>query len=175
MRKNIILVIILIVAVLTTAFLFIKKDSLKNDLPVACTEEAKICPDGSAVGRSGPLCEFAKCPEVVTTSDTSKTKDVVLKVRETVKVWDLSITLEGIVGDSRCPVDVQCVWAGVLETKVKVADLSESKIMNVSSGKGSYLFGDYNISIVSVMPLNVSKNNILSSEYKITFRVSKDQ
>jgi hypothetical protein len=29
---------------------------------VACTMEAKICPDGSAVGRQGPRCEFAKCP-----------------------------------------------------------------------------------------------------------------
>jgi hypothetical protein len=29
---------------------------------VACTMEAKICPDGSAVGREGPSCEFAACP-----------------------------------------------------------------------------------------------------------------
>lgn len=29
---------------------------------VACTMDAKICPDGSAVGRSGPNCEFAACP-----------------------------------------------------------------------------------------------------------------
>ena len=29
---------------------------------VACTMEAKLCPDGSAVGRSGPKCEFAPCP-----------------------------------------------------------------------------------------------------------------
>jgi hypothetical protein len=29
----------------------------------ACTEEAKLCPDGSAVGRTGPNCEFAPCPE----------------------------------------------------------------------------------------------------------------
>lgn len=29
---------------------------------VACTEEAKVCPDGSAVGREGPNCEFAACP-----------------------------------------------------------------------------------------------------------------
>jgi len=28
----------------------------------ACTEEAKLCPDGSAVGRTGPNCEFAPCP-----------------------------------------------------------------------------------------------------------------
>ncbi|MFA5936060.1 MAG: hypothetical protein WC787_04380 [Patescibacteria group bacterium] len=30
--------------------------------PVACTMEAKICPDGSSVGRQGPNCEFAPCP-----------------------------------------------------------------------------------------------------------------
>lgn len=27
-----------------------------------CTLEAKVCPDGSTVGRQGPLCEFTKCP-----------------------------------------------------------------------------------------------------------------
>lgn len=32
-----------------------------NKNPVACTMEAKICPDGSSVGRSGPNCEFAPC------------------------------------------------------------------------------------------------------------------
>jgi hypothetical protein len=30
--------------------------------PKACTEEAKVCPDGSAVGRTGPNCEFSPCP-----------------------------------------------------------------------------------------------------------------
>lgn len=28
----------------------------------ACTQEAKVCPDGSAVGRTGENCEFAPCP-----------------------------------------------------------------------------------------------------------------
>ena len=31
--------------------------------PIACTQEAKLCPDGSYVGRTGPNCEFAPCPE----------------------------------------------------------------------------------------------------------------
>jgi hypothetical protein len=30
---------------------------------IACTEDAKICPDGSAVGRIPPGCEFAPCPD----------------------------------------------------------------------------------------------------------------
>ena len=32
--------------------------------PVACTEDARLCSDGTAVGRVGPDCEFAKCPTV---------------------------------------------------------------------------------------------------------------
>jgi len=34
--------------------------------PVACTQEAKLCPDGSYVGRVSPKCDFAPCPEVKT-------------------------------------------------------------------------------------------------------------
>jgi len=33
-----------------------------------CTEEAKVCPDGSAVGRTGPSCEFSPCPETSATA-----------------------------------------------------------------------------------------------------------
>ncbi|VVB98663.1 Uncharacterised protein [uncultured archaeon] len=29
---------------------------------IACTMEAKLCQDGSAVGREGPFCEFKECP-----------------------------------------------------------------------------------------------------------------
>ena len=30
--------------------------------PGACTTDAKVCPDGTSVGRSGPGCTFATCP-----------------------------------------------------------------------------------------------------------------
>lgn len=37
--------------------------------PTVCTMEAKLCPDGSFVGRTGPKCEFAPCPAI----DVTKT------------------------------------------------------------------------------------------------------
>lgn len=37
----------------------------KSVMPVACSQEAKLCPDGSYVGRQGPNCEFAECPNAV--------------------------------------------------------------------------------------------------------------
>lgn len=36
--------------------------------PVFCTMEAKQCPDGSYVGRVGPKCEFAPCPQAIPAS-----------------------------------------------------------------------------------------------------------
>jgi len=44
----------------------------KQPAQIGCTMEAKICPDGSAVGRSGPKCEFASCPDVLL-NEPSKT------------------------------------------------------------------------------------------------------
>jgi hypothetical protein len=46
--------------------------------PVACTQEAKLCPDGSAVGRTGPNCEFALCPNVPTLNKSGITGTVTL-------------------------------------------------------------------------------------------------
>ncbi len=33
-----------------------------TEVKTACTMEAKLCPDGTSVGRTGPKCEFAPCP-----------------------------------------------------------------------------------------------------------------
>lgn len=44
------------------AFLAPYLDTVTPQKQMACTEEAKVCPDGSAVGRTGPSCTFAPCP-----------------------------------------------------------------------------------------------------------------
>ncbi len=44
--------------------------------PVMCTMEAKQCADGSYVGREGPLCEFAACPEPAPLKATTPTEKV---------------------------------------------------------------------------------------------------
>ena len=47
--------------ILAYQYWWLPKEGANN---IACTMEAKLCPDGSAVGRTGPNCEFAKCPDV---------------------------------------------------------------------------------------------------------------
>lgn len=45
-----------------STFKFITPTSSPSASPVACTQEAKLCPNGTYVGRTGPNCEFAPCP-----------------------------------------------------------------------------------------------------------------
>ena len=39
------------------------QQNLNDQNQTACTMEAKVCPDGSSVGRTGPNCEFTECPD----------------------------------------------------------------------------------------------------------------
>ena len=62
--KNILIVIfVLLAGAVVFFFLPDVRSLIGGDAPsVGCTMEAKICPDGSAVGRTGPDCAFAVCP-----------------------------------------------------------------------------------------------------------------
>lgn len=51
----------------------------KTDTSYACTMEAKLCPDGSSVGRSGPDCAFAPCPEAGEKMTENEAEAIALK------------------------------------------------------------------------------------------------
>ncbi len=59
MRKGIIIIGVILVVLISSGCICEAQE------PVACTEDARICPDGSAVGRVPPDCEFAPCPKTV--------------------------------------------------------------------------------------------------------------
>lgn len=63
---NIIIIIATLVALgaIGATYLVLNKNKLNQPPARACTQEAKQCPDGSYVGRTGPNCEFAACPAV---------------------------------------------------------------------------------------------------------------
>lgn len=141
-----------------------------NQGPTACTMEAKICPDGSAVGRTGPNCEFSECP-IVMPSAVQATNDIILGVGETGNVGDINITVNNITQDSRCPRDVQCVWAGAFQAEVVlVNDLKkETKVMTL--GAPAYLFAGRSISLSNITPYPSSKTTVNPNDYAITFHV----
>jgi hypothetical protein len=65
---SIVLIIVTVLALGGGVYYFLVR---KASEPVVCTLEAKICPDGSSVGRIGPDCEFKECQ----TAETDETAD----------------------------------------------------------------------------------------------------
>src|SRR5688572_13718506 len=55
--------IVIVVAGLGTAGLYYLLFQQPAVAPQACQDDARICPDGSAVGRTGPNCSFPACPD----------------------------------------------------------------------------------------------------------------
>ena len=75
MTKKSIIVFILILT-LTVGIYFYYSSYSRQEESIGCTMDAKICPDGSAVGRSGSNCEFEACPE-----SSKKNKDNTVKYK----------------------------------------------------------------------------------------------
>lgn len=53
----------------STANPIIQNPKIEEPKGIACTLEAKLCPDGSSVGRSGPDCVFSECPSTIKLKD----------------------------------------------------------------------------------------------------------
>jgi len=90
MNKKILIAIF--VVILLTGAVYLIFALVGRDKQVACTMEAKLCPDGSAVGRTGPNCEFAPCPgsgDYKNTSYKIEGQKVVLKngISDTVRYF----------------------------------------------------------------------------------------
>jgi hypothetical protein len=70
MKHHLGILTVILLAVIAIALVFTEEHAIApspdTEKPngIACTMEALLCPDGSAVGRVAPNCEFAPCPEV---------------------------------------------------------------------------------------------------------------
>jgi len=63
--KTIFLLVIAVILTIGALVIYhIAKTPMSQLLPpgAECTMEAKLCPDGSYVGRVAPNCDFAECP-----------------------------------------------------------------------------------------------------------------
>ena len=72
--KGVILVLIIVVlGIAGVLYFFTAQTTLPEpEVPgVVCTQDVKQCPDGSSVGRTGPKCEFASCPQIQVKEETT--------------------------------------------------------------------------------------------------------
>ncbi len=163
MNKKILIVLVLIL-VGGVVFYYTQAKVSAPEVYV-CTMDAKMCPDGSYVGRSGSNCEFTACPVVKESTEA--------KVGEKILSSGVYITPVEVLSDSRCPEDVVCVWAGELKLKTIVfvdsASFSEQEVV-FTLGVPSDIEGR-RVTLVDASPNPRTDRVISPSEYTFTFLV----
>lgn len=110
-RKIINLVIIIAIIIIGGYFLYQYNPipNIQQKLTV-CTKEAKICPDGSTVGRVGPKCEFAPCPDYTKGWKIYKNSDYGFELKFPEDFFDINQQPKLLIGDcnynvfpNKCP------------------------------------------------------------------------
>jgi plastocyanin len=80
--KTALIVILALAVVAGAVYAYRTNDDMPGSENVVCTLDAKICPDGSYVGRVGPNCEFALCPgEPANSSSVNSTSSIMGRVQ----------------------------------------------------------------------------------------------
>jgi len=87
----------------------------------------------------------------------------------------ISVTFQQVLEDSRCPVDVTCIWAGLAEVSLQVSVSGQERELSLSTSppENSAVFENYAFWLILVSPVPRSDQNIDSSAYFVTVRVDK--
>jgi len=144
---------------------------------VACTMEARLCPDGSSVGRVPPSCDFALCPVTSTSSPAISSTTpllIVTYINRGASAFGIKVTPLAILEDSRCPVGYTCIQAGVVKVRVQVATASQTNIFELLQG-APITVGDHYVTLSYVEPKRSSGQTIPQDQYQLSFKIEKIQ
>src|SRR3989339_2284531 len=140
-----------------SVYFYVNKKSA-DSYPVACTMEAKQCPDGSYVGRTGPKCEFSTCPVAKPIEKQTKFgQPIIMRINDSVIFSDsLTLVLKEI-SDSRCQPGTQCFWQGELAAlfQININGSSSDIRLGTVNNKKVNLKG-YGLSLIIATPNEVT-------------------
>ncbi|HVZ76141.1 MAG TPA: hypothetical protein VG934_02620 [Candidatus Paceibacterota bacterium] len=156
------------------SFLGIPRFPSGGDAQVACTMEAKLCPDGvTYVGRTGPDCHFAACPGESSSTPVSGTATISAAINQPASALGVTVTPLEVVQDSRCASGVQCVWAGTVEVRARVADGVNTIEDTFTLGKAATVAYGEVITLTAVAPSKTAGTAIAPDHYAFTFSLQK--
>lgn len=88
---------------------------------------------------------------------------------ETVYVDGPKVTPLEVLEDSRCPINVRCVWAGQVRLKVRVHLGARDEVRELTSGKPVQV-ADGSLELIEVQPDRVAGEPLDPAEYRFGFR-----
>lgn len=158
----------MLVVVVTMWVIGVRTVKAPGDGITMCTQEAKLCPDGSYVGRTGPRCEFAECPVAESPSTSSSTA----RVGQEISSLGVRITPLKVLEDSRCPVDVVCIQAGTVRVQARLVSGLGTATQEFKLGQAVTTEAE-KITLSAVLPVPKAGVKIAEGDYVFTFTVVK--
>ena len=104
--------------------------------------------------------------------------EVTLRIGEVTKVGDSALNAEllHVVEDSRCPIDVTCVWAGNASVEVRLTVGTQPATtlrVNTATAPTSVDYGTVTFSIVKVTPDPEQAVPTVPADYRVTLRFAQ--
>jgi hypothetical protein len=100
---------------------------------------------------------------------------VTLKVgqQKTAKMSGLKVKFLGVTEDSRCPKDVDCIWAGNAKVKFRITgeDGTKDYIFNSTIGQRGDKVGVWAVSIDTLSPEPTSTRKIAANAYVVKLQI----
>lgn len=180
----ILIIIILIIVVGGIALAFLRNPTSYEPAPGmsggpspvtgVCTMDAKMCPDGSYVGRVPPSCEFAACPVSTTTPLTPGTSSgspirIEARLNTPSTAGTITFTPTAVIEDSRCPINVQCIQAGTV--RVQASTIGSTGLNNIifTLNGTPTIIDNMSIWLVEVTPTKSAGTTVNPADYRFIF------
>ena len=127
-------------------------------------------------------CSSGTSSEVTATSQNSQTvsqqelgRAFAMKIGETIQLNDLRLTFRSVEGDSRCPVDAVCVWAGDAEIALRIEQAGKAAVaaLHTTLEPKKTEWNGYTIALVSVSPARRASEPVKAEDYRAEILVTR--
>ena len=127
------------------------------------------CSNGTAT----PLGATAQTNQQVATREIGRAFE--MKIGETIGVGDLLLTFQRVENDSRCPIDVVCVWAGDAEIALRIQQGTQAAVavLHTHVEPRRTVWNGYTIQLVSLAPSTTASTPIDPSQYRAQLLVTR--
>ncbi len=123
-------------------------------------------------------CLFSGASFAQESSHPNLDEEFELAVHQTAQITaeHISVTFQQVLEDSRCPIDVTCIWAGLAEVSLRVAVSGHERELSLSTSPtdNSAVFENYTFWLIGVRPVPRANQDIDSSAYFVTVMVSRE-
>lgn len=127
-------------------------------------------------------CSSNSTSEVTTPSQDNQTvaqqelgRAFSMKIGESITVGELRLTFRSVEGDSRCPIDAVCVWAGDGEIALKIEQATKAAVaaLHTTLEPKKTEWNGYTISLVSLVPAPKASAPTNPADYRAEILVTR--